>query len=148
MALTPERRAEYADVLESSFNWVTTHSEIRGLAVVGSWARGEATMSSDIDLVVVTDDVEAFTAKTDWIRSATAQHGLIVRSKAWGPVNERRVELVSGLLIEYGFAPTSWASTDPLDPGTAEVVAHGFRILYDPDETLRRLATAVHRFQA
>ena len=83
-------------------------------------------MASEIDLVVLTDDVEAFIVAADWIRAATGQPGLIVRSKAWGPVNERRVELGSGLLVEYGFAPTSWASTDPLDTGTAQVVAHGF----------------------
>jgi hypothetical protein len=105
-------------------------------------------MSSDIDLVVLTDDVEAFTANVDWVRAATAQDGRIVRSKMWGPVYERRVELASGLLVECGFAPASWASTEPLDQGTAEVVAHGFQILYDPEETLWRLATAVQRFLA
>ncbi len=135
-------------MLEFSFNWATTRSDIRALALVGSWARGEATMSSDIDLVVLTDDVEAFTANVDWVRAATAQDGQIVRSKKWGPVHERRVELASGLLVEYGFAPASWASTEPLDQGTAAVVAHGFRILYDPEETLWELATAVQRFLA
>jgi hypothetical protein len=148
MALTSERHAECADVLKSSLNWATTHSGIQALALVGSWARGEATMSSDIDMVVLTDDMEAFCASTAWIRSATGQHGEIVRSKAWGPLSERRVELASGLLVEYGFARTSWASTDPLDEGTAAVVTHGFRILYDSAEMLQRLAAAVLRLQA
>jgi uncharacterized protein len=148
MALTPDRRAEYDNVLASSLGWATADPRVRGLALVGSWARGEATMASDIDLVVLTDDVEAFIATADWIRSATGQDGLIVRSKAWGPVNERRVELASGLLVEYGFAPVTWASTDPLDTGTAQVVAHGFRLLYDPEEMLRGVATAVRQLQA
>jgi hypothetical protein len=58
MALTPIRRAEYDNVLASSLGWATAHPRVRGLALVGSWARGEATMASDIDLVVLTDDVE------------------------------------------------------------------------------------------
>ena len=84
-------------------------------------------MASDIDLVVLTDDVEPFVAATDWIRTATGQHGLIV---------------------EFSFAPASWASTDPLDTGTAQVVAEGFGILYDPGEMLRGLVTAVQQLQA
>ena len=148
MALTPERHLEYDQVVESARVWASAQTAIRALALVGSYARGEAAMSSDIDLVVLADDVEAYVAGTDWIRPAAGQNGRVVRSQGWGPLSERRVELASGFLVEYGFALTSWASVDPVDDGTAMVVADGFRILYDPEGMLDRLATAVERLRA
>ena len=146
--LTFQRRTEFNEVLESTRTWAKAQSDIQALALVGSWAREEASMDSDIDLVLLTHDVEFFVATTGWIRLATAHNGLIVRSKAWGPLHERRVKLASGLLVEYGFAPMSWASVDPVDRGTASVVANGFQILYDPVRTLQRLASAVEQRQA
>ena len=104
-------------------------------------------MSSDIDLVLLTENVRHYVARTEWIRAATSEEGSIVRSKAWGPMRERRVELASGLLVEYGFAPPSWASVDPLDSGTASVVADGCRILYDSDGMLEELVSAVDRLR-
>jgi hypothetical protein len=100
-------------------------------------------MTSDIDLVVLTDDRDSYLTGTDWIEPAAGQAGRIVRTQAWGPVMERRVELPSGFLVEFGFAPTEWACVDPLDPENARVVADGFEVLYDPDELLHRLVLAV-----
>jgi hypothetical protein len=145
VTLTPGRQLEFDEVVESSVGWATAQPAILALALVGSWARHEATMASDIDLVVLTHDMEPYVGHSDWIRDATGRHGRIVRSKAWGPMSERRVELLSGPLVEYGFAPASWASIKPVDEGSATVVADGFRILYDPDGALDRLATAVAR---
>jgi hypothetical protein len=56
---------------------------------------------------------------------------------------ERRVQLASGLLVEYGFAPLTWADVSPVDEGTARVVADGFSVLYDPVGLLTRLVHAV-----
>jgi hypothetical protein len=100
-------------------------------------------MSSDVDLVVLTD-VESYLDSSDWIPSATGQEGRIVRTRRWGPLIERRIRLASGLLVDVGFVPPSWAATDPLDVGTSRVVADGFRILYDPDRVFGRLVAAVH----
>ena len=119
-----------------------------GLRPLPWWARGPAAtrrVSSDVDLVLLSENIESYVTTTEWIWSAASQEGSIVRSKAWGPVRERRVELASGLLVEYGFAPISWASLDPLDRGSASVVADGCRILYDPDGLLAGLVAAVQR---
>jgi len=50
---------------------------------------------------------------------------------------------VSGLEVEFGFAPPSWAAADPLDPGTAGVVRNGCQPLVDRKGLLDRLITAV-----
>jgi uncharacterized protein len=147
MGLTPERLRQVDGVLEATRRWAVAQSDMRALALVGSWARNEARMSSDIDLVLLTENVQHYIAGTEWIRAATSQEGSVVRSKAWGPMRERRVELASGLLVEYGFASPSWASVDPLDPGTASVVADGCRVLYDPDGMLAGLVSAVEQLR-
>ncbi len=66
-----------------------------------------------------------------------------MRTQAWGPLTERRVQLASGLVVEWGFAPRSWADVAPLDDGTARVVADGFAVLYDPFGLLEGLVAAV-----
>jgi hypothetical protein len=131
-------------VLASTVAWVDTRPDIRALGLAGSWARDEAQMSSDVDLVVLTDDVDRYTA-ADWVSSATGNEARIIGTEAWGRLVARRVELRSGLAVEYGFAPVSWALTESLDEGTAAVVADGFQILYDPDGVLNSLVAAVSR---
>jgi hypothetical protein len=48
----------------------------------------------------------------------------------------------TGLEVEFGFAAPSWAATEPVDAGTAQVVGDGFRVLYDPVGILRALVVA------
>jgi hypothetical protein len=67
----------------------------------------------------------------------------LVRSEEFGVLIERRLRLPSGLEIEVGIAPTSWAATDPLDDGTHRVVRDGFRILHDRDGLLKNLLDTV-----
>jgi uncharacterized protein len=143
--LTSERRAEFADVLNAAERWVRARPDIVALGLAGSWARHEARMSSDIDLVVLTEEVETYLCDTSWIRNAAGQEGRIVRTRSWGPLTERRVQLLSGLLIEYGFTLVSWACVDPLDSGSARVVSDGFRIIYDPEGVLGLFVAAVRR---
>ncbi len=113
------------------------------LGLAGSWARQAATMASDVDLVVLTDRPNLYATTTDWVEPATGCPGEVVRTKAWGQLTERRVQLTSGFVVEYGFAPPDWAAVEPLDDGTAQVVADGFVVLFDPDGLLGRLVAAV-----
>jgi len=56
----------------------------------------------------------------------------LIRSRTWGPVRERRFRLASGLIVELGIAPSSWAEI-PLDAGTRRVLRDGHRVLYGTD---------------
>jgi uncharacterized protein len=142
-ALTDDRRREYAAVLASATSWASTRVDVAALGLAGSWARGAATMASDVDLVVLTDRPGLYTTTTEWIEAACGSPGRVVRTREWGPLTERRVRLASALLVEWGFAPRSWAEVQPLDDGTARVVADGFAVLYDPIGLLDRLVAVV-----
>jgi uncharacterized protein len=131
------------EVLAAVTAWARRRGDIRAVALVGSWARGEQTAASDVDVVVLTDDPSIYVIGEDWATDALGADATVVRTRAWGVLTERRVLLPSALEVEFGFAPSSWAAVDPVDPGTAAVVRHGCRLLFDPDGLLGRLVAAV-----
>jgi RimJ/RimL family protein N-acetyltransferase len=96
---------------------------VRALGLVGSHARGAPRADEPVD-------VEGL-------------GGRVVGTQRWGVLTEHRLESGDGLDIEVGVAPTSWASLDPLDDGTARVASEGMRVLHDPDGMLCALAAAV-----
>jgi len=94
-------------------------------------------MASDLDLVMLASDVDFYVSTDGW-RAFLGPTDLI-RTGVWGVLTERRIRLPSDLEVEFGFAPLSWAVTNPPDPGTLEVIRDGCRILHDPDKLLHSL---------
>lgn len=135
--ITPDREAEIAGITEAVTAWAYTRPDIQGVVVVGSWARGTANMSSDIDIVLLTNDPATYIVSTGWW--GFLGRAELIATRQWGPLTERRVALPSGLEIEFGIVPPSWASIDPTDPGTMRVVRDGLQIIYDPDGLLQAL---------
>ena len=136
-----------ARILEVIIGWAKVHEDIRGVALVGSHARGAARLDSDIDLVVLADNPEAFRTDGSWI-DAIDWPSAGVKVANWGDEDygelwSRRVWLSSGAEVEISFAPVAWASIAPLDAGTRRVISDGCRILHDPAGSLGRLYEAV-----
>lgn len=97
-------------------------------------------MDSDVDLVLLTADTRKYLDDETWVRGLGGLR--ITRTQTWGPTTERRFVLPSGLEVDAGIAPVSWAATDPVDAGTRRVVLDGFRAVYDPGGLLARLSEA------
>ena len=134
--------------LEVILRWAAACDDIRGIALVGSWAIGKARPDSDVDLVLLAVNPEHFRTDQSWIRaidwaSVGADH-LEWRDEDYGNVWSRRIWLVPRLELEVSFAPLSWASTEPLDKGTRRVISDGCQILYDRDSFLERLQEVVN----
>lgn len=140
--ISTSRQAEYGRVVTAVADWAAKRPDIRGVAVVGSWARDAARMDSDIDFVILTDRADLYLHNTSWVADVLGADALLVAQREWGVLTERRILLPSGLEVEFGFAPTRWAATDLIDPGTSQVVAHGCRPVSDPDELFERLLAA------
>jgi uncharacterized protein len=139
--VSARRRREVERLLDHATEWAASRGDIRALALVGSWGRGDPREDSDVDLVVLTDGPGAFTHRDDWV-GELAPGAAVVRSGEWGVIAERRLRLPSGLEIEVGIGFPSWAATDPMDAGTRRVLEAGFRPLYDPWRLLRNLEVA------
>jgi uncharacterized protein len=135
-----DRAREVRELTERIAAWAGERADVRGVALVGSWARGEPGPDSDLDVVLLTTDPEAYAAGTPW--TAELPDAQLVTTREWGPLTERRLRFPSGLEVELGVAPPSWASTEPLDEGTRRVVRDGMRVLHDPDQLLAKLAAA------
>lgn len=116
---------------------------VAAAGLCGSWAAGRPTMTSDVDLVVLTGHRPALVQDPGWAVAA-AGGGRVVRRQDWGgALTEVRVRRPAGLEVELGVADLVWAAVDPVDPGTAEVVADGFAVLHDPGGLLEALVAAV-----
>ncbi len=115
-------------------------NDVCGVCIVGSYARGDQHVGSDIDAVVFCADPNKYITNRSWLDAFGSARE--VRSEQWGPVQTLRTFLESGLEIEFNFSTISWADI-PVDPGTRRVVAEGFEILYDPTGQLIKLKEAV-----
>ena len=113
------------------------------VALVGSWARGNARPDSDVDLVFLTQRPQVLLLDDRWHGQFGAD-AILVRTADFGAVQERRLRLASGLEVEVCIGHPSWADTDPVDAGTRRVVSDGIRVLWDPYLRLSALIEAVH----
>ena len=62
--LTRQRRDEVRSILDTVMRWAEEHDDVRGVVVVGSWARDTARMDSDLDIVVLTNTTAYADAQT------------------------------------------------------------------------------------
>lgn len=120
----------FLDVLVS---WAQSQRDVTAVGLAGSHARGTAEPDSDVDLILVVDDVEARLKDRDWLASFGSP--VDAAREDWGLVQALRVRYADGLEVEFGFTTAVWIAL-PLDDGTAEVLRRGFRILHDPSGTL------------
>ena len=127
-------------MLELVPTWAETCPDVVAAGLADSWARSEARMDSDVDLVILTREPRGYIQGETWIQTLGGLR--IVRTQAWGQMTERRFILSSGLEVEAGIVPPSWAATDPVDPELPPIIRDGFRILYDPEQRLARLLEA------
>ncbi len=143
---TDERTAEVRELLARVRTWAPGRPDVAAVALVGSWARDGARMDSDVDLILLTTAEGAYLEDDSWVGELGGVR--ILRTGRWGPLTERRFVRPSGLQVEVGVVPPSWAATDPPDPGTREVVQRGMLAVYDPGGILSRLADACREDRA
>jgi predicted nucleotidyltransferase len=129
-----------SDFLGHVTNWATSQPTISGVALVGSYARGDATADSDIDLVLLCIEPDELLADTAWLHLFGAVERY--QTEDWGLVRSLRTYYRESFEVEFGITSRMWAAL-PIDPGTQQVVAHGIRLLVDRDGWLGRLLEAV-----
>lgn len=130
------------DEIERVTAWARKRADVRALLLVGSYARGNPRPDSDIDLMLLTERPDTYLENTDWIAELGAT---LIATESWGVIRSLRLSTFGGFEVELGVGGIAWANLDPVDGGTQRVVAHGARILYDPDGLLEGLISAVDR---
>ena len=126
--------------------WARTRDDVRALALVGSWARGNAGPGSDVDLLVLSDCAEGYRGSHEWLNEidfAGAGHSIKSSDDAtYGTVWSRHIHLCPIGEVELTFATFGWAGA-PIDAGTRAIVRDALRIIVDKDGSLARLVRAV-----
>ena len=124
--------AEISPILADVRRWARSRNDIRGLALVGSHASGNAHDDSDVDLVIVTDTPATY-QETGWMQCAVGQRVVLgERPERFGNAWSLFVKLAEGPEIEFTFAERRWVKTDPPAPEVCRIVREGIVILYDP----------------
>jgi predicted nucleotidyltransferase len=76
--------------------------QVRAVILFGSRARGEAEPGSDMDVVVVINDVDLAISK--WVRHLAVEvwlsHGIFVSTRVWSQAHWRRLEELQTLLYQ------------------------------------------------
>jgi len=117
--------------------WLRTQSSIRGALLVGSHARGDATEDSEIDILLLVTKAELYLSATDWVhRFGTVD---AIKKEKYGIATSVKVRFKNGVQVEFKVAPLPWATTNPVDEDTREVVLNGAKILWDADNLLNAL---------
>lgn len=137
----PSNVSELQPLLDHVVSWAESVPEVRAIALVGSWARGEASADSDVDLIVLALAPEALVSDTSWTACVGAP--TLVTVEEWGAIHSVRVRYANGQEVEFGIGSVAWAETSPVDAGTRRVVSHGFLPLHDPQRLLAKLEKSV-----
>jgi hypothetical protein len=128
-------------------NWAIERDDIRAMAMLGSWVRGTARLTSDLDLLLLSDLASDYQRCRRWLTEIDFENAgfrlRLSKSAIYGVVWSQHVHLLPAAEVELTFATCSWASTDPIDNGTRVVLQDAFQIIFDRDELLTKLVVAV-----
>jgi uncharacterized protein len=141
------KTADVDPIVRAVAGWAFHHEDIHAMALIGSWAKGDAHQASDIDLLLLSDCAHEYRRCQEWITEIDFESaGCRVASwedASYGLVWSRHIVLLPPGKVELTFAPRSWARTDIVDAGTRRVVKDAFRIIFDKDEMLTKLVAIV-----
>lgn len=119
---------EFDEFIASIKNWGELSEEINAIVLVGSYARGTAKQSSDIDLVIITTEKEKLLSNSYVFN----QFGKPMKTSReyYGAVTSIRIWYEDSFEVEYGITDINWISV-PLDYGTHRVLSDGYRVIVD-----------------
>jgi uncharacterized protein len=133
-------------ILDAIAAWAIVRDDIRGMALLGSWARGNPGPTSDIDIIFLSNRSREYRNGQSWLSEIdfpSAGYRVLSRESAdYGAVWSQHVHLAPATEVELTFASCSWAATSPIDDGTQRVVRDGLRIIFDKDNSLASLVEA------
>jgi predicted nucleotidyltransferase len=134
-------------IVKAVADWALRREDIRAMALVGSWARGDPHQGSDVDLLLLTDRADEYRNCQKWLAEIdleSAGYGVASREVAtYGVAWSCHVAMSPNEMLELTFARRSWARADTVDEGTRCVVKDAFRVIFDKDGTLTKLVSVV-----
>jgi Nucleotidyltransferase domain len=107
--------AEANAVVSAVSSWAIKRGDIRAMALVGSWARGNQGQVSDIDLLLLSDRAHEYRHSQEWLTEIDFQGtGYRLNSSEsanYGVAWSRHMHLLPAAEVELTFAECCWAQT-------------------------------------
>lgn len=109
-------------------SWVSSQPDIQTIALVGSYARGAASETSDIDIMLLVDNPDKYVENADWLQ----QFGIVEKKEIedYGLVTSLRIWYHNSYEVEFGITTPDWGKS-PQDEGTRRVIEDGMLILFE-----------------
>jgi hypothetical protein len=146
------KRTQAEAIVRAVTAWAIQRHDVRAVALLGSWARGNPRPTSDIDLLLLSDRARTYVRSRKWLAEIDFNcAGYRIRSGkgvTYGAVWSQHLYLVPPAEVELTIAAPAWAGIAPIDEGTRRVVTDAFRILVDKDGRLARLVAATMAMSA
>ena len=117
-------------------HWAENNDQVESVILVGSYARGTYTDTSDLDVVLITPEKERMVREQNF--PETFGPFIKKQTEFYGACTSIRVWYRNGLEVEFGLVEPSWIAL-PLDPGTRQVLSDGFWIILDKKGYFRKL---------
>ena len=121
------------DFIEDFMRWATRRKDIRAAALVGSYAREELEIDSDVDLVIITETPQRYITNTEWTR--VFGRPITKRVEKYDMLTSLRIWYENGLEIEYGFATREWIQNVSKNE-LKQITNDGLRVLFEKEKLL------------
>ena len=120
--------------------FAVNNDTIESVIMVGSYARGTNTETSDLDLCLITTNKSEMVEDTSFCDI----FGRVDKKQVeyYGACTSVRVWYESGLEVEFGLVEPSWIS-QPLDDGTRKVLRDGYKVIVDKKYYFQNLESCV-----
>ncbi len=128
------------NILTQVVHWAKNQEDIKGIALIGSYARGTANKDSDIDLVILAKNHKNYLSDLTWLNQFGNNN--LIKKERYGKVTSLHVQYLNSHEIEFAITTSAWTKIPP-DRGTAKVIQDGIQILYDPYHLLKKITTYV-----
>lgn len=118
----------FEQLIKKLRKWAENSQHIESVIIVGSYARGTNTDTSDLDLVIITLNKSEILESQEF----TKYFGEIEKKQTeyYGACTSIRVWYKEGQEVEFGIVEPSWISV-PLDGGTHKILSDGYKIIID-----------------
>ncbi|WP_391201613.1 aminoglycoside 6-adenylyltransferase [Psychrobacillus sp. L4] len=127
--------SDYQEIMRKVILWGEKEDDIRSIFVVGSMARSEkpADEWADMDLVIVTSDVEKWLSNEEWINYFGNPQISFLEGTPVGNLIERRVMFDGASSVDFNFLKLEIAKTFLVSEEVQNVIARGVKVLLDKD---------------
>lgn len=113
--------------------WLSKQADTVAALLIGSYARGEERNDSDVDFIIVVENVDKWLTNKNWAK--LFGQVMSVATEVYEDVQAVRVYYEDGLELEFGFVTRSWLEK-PYVPSTQEVFDKKTIVLFDREKLL------------